>query len=394
MGRVPARGRASPLQYLFLNVGAWFASVSGQDAACEPGYSLASTGACEPCPAGQYGLGGTSACQDCPVGTHSSRTGASVCHCKENYYFDTVAAAAVPLARWPTLGCTDCLTVLPIEEGRVSLECPGGPTNAPFGQSLSPFEPLGPAIALSGWYLEARACYVAHGVGVPGNRTCFTRHSCADDHCLGLTDYVRKELSDLPQASLGNRTAWCVEMHEIALAEGVALDDLRLSGTTAADSKLFYQEEVSCKEHYVGAISTLRGTTSNGVKNVCYFGHDPSSRACAACLPDMKKGDDRRCHRCEGESLWLLFRGDLVTLFAYQVPLTLFLKSGRPQALKSAMFASFMFFMQTVTLLGKDSGYFLDSGFAQQEGKQIYIDTVDAISRFMSTFLMIRRPPR
>ena len=94
------------------------------------------------------------------------------------------------------------------------------------------------------------------------------------------------------------------------------------------------------------------------------------------------------CHNCKEESLWLLFRGDVYTILAYQVPLTLFLKSGRPQALKSAMFASFMFFMQTVSLLGKDSGYFLGPGFAEQEGKQIYIDTVDAVSRFLSTTMV------
>jgi Ca2+-binding EF-hand superfamily protein len=205
-------------------------------------------------------------------------------------------------------------------------------------------------------------------------------------------------MTDLPEASagLGNRTAWCVKMHEIALAEGVALDDLRLSderGAASTRGRLFYEEEVSCKEHYVKAIATIRATTTNSVKNFCYFGHDPSSRACAACLPGMNKGDDRMCHRCESESLWLLFRGDLITLFAYQVPLTLFLKSGRPQALKSAMFASFMFFTQTVTLLGKDSGYFLGSGFVQQEGKQMYIDTVDAISRFLSTTMVASATP-
>ena len=49
-------------------------------------------------------------------------------------------------------------------------------------------------------------------------------------------------------------------------------------------------------------------------------------------------------------------------------------KSGRPTALKSAMFASFMFFMQTVSLVGKDSGYFLGNALDEEEKqKWIYL---------------------
>ena len=73
-------------------------------------------------------------------------------------------------------------------------------------------------------------------------------------------------------------------------------------------------------------------------------------------LAGLLKGDDGLCHKCEEESLWLLIRGDLATVLCYQIPLILFIKSGQPQALKSAMFGSFMFFIQTVTLLGKDLG--------------------------------------
>ena len=381
-----------------LSAGVWVArSGRGAGSGGELGYGKTSTGECELCPAG-HGLGGRSMCQQCPVGTQSAGL-VLLSATARRTTTDTVAAASVPRNRWPTLGCTDCLTVLPIEEGRVSQMPWWSRERSTWAEPVAIRASL--PIALPGWYLEAHACYVGEGVGLSrrGNRTCFTRHACARSAWPG--DYVRKEMTDLPEASsgLGNRTAWCLKMHEIALSEGVALmiclsiTRTTSDGTDVTVSILFYQEEASCKEHYVKAISTRRGTMTTGVKNVCYVGHDPSSRACAACLPGMNKGDDRRCHRCDTESLWLLFRGDIFTLFAYQVPLTLFLKSGRPQALKSAMFASFMFFMQTVTLLGKDSGYFLGSGFAQQEGKQIYIDTVDAISRFMSTTMVASPTP-
>lgn len=59
------------------------------------------------------------------------------------------------------------------------------------------------------------------------------------------------------------------------------------------------------------------------------------------------------------------------------------MKSGRPQALKSAMFASFMFFMQTVSLLGKDSGYFLGDAL-DDEDKSTWMQRIDTASRFLS----------
>ena len=202
------------------------ATVAGQSlenrTACAPGARLqaiftGATGApryaCAECTAGMYSVGGEGAqCLECPRGTWSAYSGASVCHCKENFYFDTVAAATVPQHRWPTLGCTDCLTLLPVKEALLSLECPGGPTrqldqsrNQANGSSLAP---LGPLIAQSGWYIEGVACAIdrePEGAGAVTrvNRTCITRHSCAGTHCFGLKDSVRKELTDMRQASGG-----------------------------------------------------------------------------------------------------------------------------------------------------------------------------------------------
>ena len=73
------------------------------------------------------------------------------------------------------------------------------------------------------------------------------------------------------------------------------------------------------------------------------------------------------------------------------------MRSGRPQALKSAMFASFTFFIQTVSMLGKDTGYFMGKDYMTQEGdkamKKAMAEGADTVGKFFSVSLQASVTP-
>jgi hypothetical protein len=91
--------------------------------------------------------------------------------------------------------------------------------------------------------------------------------------------------------------------------------------------------------------------------------------ASALGIYEMQKGDDGKCHYCRHEDLFIAVRND-IAMAQFYIVFILFFKSGRPEALKSAMMASFVFFMQTVQLLGKDTGYFMGKNFMEEVGNK------------------------
>ena len=125
-------------------------------------------------------------------------------------------------------------------------------------------------------------------------------------------------------------------------------------------------------------IAKFREHQGSGVQNYCHIGH--IGERCATCdVVDghqLEKGADGLCHYCEKHSVWILTRGDLGAVFAYYIPYNLFMRSGSPDKLKSAMMASFMFFVQTVTLLAtSDTGqatWFMSTKYVQDEGQSDY----------------------
>ena len=99
----------------------------------------------------------------------------------------------------------------------------------------------------------------------------------------------------------------------------------------------------------------------------------------------------------KGHEWFLLIRNELGVCLGYYIPYNLFMRSGRPQALKSAMFASFTFFIQTVSLLGKDTGYFMGKDYMTQEGdkemKKKMAYYADMFGKFFSVSLQASVEP-
>eukprot|EP01043_Picozoa_sp_COSAG02_P008699 COSAG02_NODE_284_length_25691_cov_14.733354_1_plen_451_part_10 len=176
--------------------------------------------------------------------------------------------------------------------------------------------------------------------------------------------------------------------------EKIPVDDLLISredSETKAIVHSFMYEVDGCAEKYIAAITRAREYLGYGVRNFCHVGHQ--GERCASCSVvdgvQLEKGDDGLCHYCREYSLWQLTYGDLATCFLYQIPYNLFMRSGRPEALKSAMFASFMFFIQTVTLLGQDSGYFM----GKADGAKEVAKVVEVVTRIFSVNLQASSTP-
>ncbi len=292
-------------------------------------------------------------------------------------------------------------------------------------------------------------------------RTCVTAFPCGSigDSCFGLYATVEKEMQDHPSGPNGgapcsalgwqntreecpenedgepvyegctggnricynNDTDWCYTMHYIALSEGVPEDELVVIDEAAAaddtaammlanpdaenrDQTYFWKTGDSCDINYIDAIYRRRQKTGNGVQNFCHVGH--KGDMCAECeqkrlptgeLVDQEKGDDGLCHHCLNHDWFVLIRNELAVCLGYYIPYNLFLRSGRPQALKSAMFASFTFFIQTVSLLGKDTGYFMGKDYMTQEGnkeaKRQVVAIADTMGRIFSINLQASKEP-
>jgi hypothetical protein len=62
-------------------------------------------------------------------------------------------------------------------------------------------------------------------------------------------------------------------------------------------------------------------------------------------------------------------------------------RSGRPGSLKSYKAANFIFFMQTMQLLGKDTGYFMGKSYYKDAGKKQFVDTANEVASFFSLSL-------
>jgi hypothetical protein len=289
-------------------------------------------------------------------------------------------------------------------------------------------------------------------------KTCLNGFACAatGDSCFGLYATVQKEMEDLPSGPKGgapceatgwentrepcpldedgaqifdgctggqricynNATDWCYTMHYIALSEGVNEDDLVVIDETATadmstsgllstqnvQKTYYYENEEGCDMNYIDAIYRERQKSGNGVQNFCHVGH--TGDLCAKCekkrMPngeyvEQEKGDDGLCHHCLDHDWFVLIRNELAVCLGYYIPYNLFLRSGRPQALKSAMFASFTFFIQTVSLLGKDTGYFMGKDYMTQEGdkamKQAVAETAETMGRIFSISLQASEEP-
>eukprot|EP01043_Picozoa_sp_COSAG02_P035317 COSAG02_NODE_2522_length_8608_cov_47.463862_1_plen_1635_part_00 len=317
----------------------------------------------------------------------------------------------------------------------------------------------GPLIATTGYFVEAQACTVCAtetddaGVCLGGHgsltqKTCVNAFPCTAESCYGLYATVEKEMEDLatgpnggaPCEALGwantrtdcpvdditdetifagctggerncyNGTEdWCYSMHYIALQEGVPEDELLIveegddSSNPQTNQRYFWQTTDGCDINYIDAIYRNRQKKGNGLQNFCHVGHE--GELCATCslikvgetMQRMEKGDDGLCHYCQGHDWFVLIRNELAVCLGYYIPYNLFFRSGRPQALKSAMFASFTFFIQTVSLLGKDTGYFMGKDYMTQEGdkamKKAVVEAADAMGKFFSISLQASEEP-
>ena len=409
--------------------------------ACPAGKSsMEGTAECTDCPRNQYSAAG-SVCKPCPAGTETVGTGYEVCNCKVDHYFDANLIEGGQLKNyfetngiyptWEDVGCVDCTKLLPKEKYIVQYKCPGGPKGPEAARhavnsgraAAGKLVPTGPAIAAEGFFLNTEECDVGT-LESPDIKTCFTAHPCAPDACYGMLNVVTQEFSDMkdpdnyyymdyPTSSEGwgeqlgtvgavsgmpyahkNETMWCQMMHRMALQEDIPEDDLIVSREDP-DTKVIthsYMYEVDgCPDKYIAAITRSREYVGSGVRNFCHIGH--TGERCASCdIVDgqmLEKGDNGLCNYCKEYSLWELLKGDLATCFLYQIPYNLFLRSGKPEALKSAMFASFMFFIQTVSLLGKDSGYFM----GKADGAKEVANIVDTATRIFSVNLQSSSPP-
>lgn len=306
---------------------------------CLPGYGTTCIDGicveCTECGIGYYSLGGNSSCVACPTGSFSAEPGSSVCDCKENYYFDEMTAASTDFTLWPTLGCTDCTQLFSTTQRQQTIECPGGQTTSTSNSSIprrrrlstndgaAVYAPRGPMLALSGWYIESKACAKDDGT----LHQCITRHACGDSMCLGLPELVRKEVNEMSEAAAAiaanDHTDWCIALHQMALDKGASEADLVTlfefdNGTKW--SGFFFHEKATCKERYITAIYDARKVQGYGVLNYCYSGHNSSSRACATCEAGLEKGDDGLCHNCTSYSLWKTVEGDVYTIFVLQIP--------------------------------------------------------------------------
>jgi Ca2+-binding EF-hand superfamily protein len=375
-------------------------------------------------------------CVSCPAGTETVGEGYPVCNCKVDHYFDEVSLIGGQKQKyiadngrsplWEDVGCVDCTKLL--QQSKMhTFKCQGGPKGpdaaahaiATARAEKGVYTPVGPAIAAEGWFLVARECDVGKYLE-PDIKTCFTSHSCSDDACYGMLNVVTKEYDDMTDedgysysdyeggfedpTALGpisgipngdkNSTMRCKMMHQMALDQDIPEDDLMIAREDP-DTKIiehsFMYEVDGCYDKYISAISKAREYIGSGVQNFCHIGHQ--GERCASCGVidgvQLEKGDDGLCHYCKEHSLWILLRGDLMTCFLYQIPYNLFMRSGKPEALKSAMFASFMFFIQTVTLLGQDSGYFMGKADGAKEVTRV----VDTLTRIFSVNLEASAEP-
>lgn len=282
-------------------------------------------------------------------------------------------------------------------------------------------------------------------------KTCVNAFPCTAESCFGLYATVEKEMEDLPSGPNGGAPCeplgwantrtdcpidpatdetifvgctggerkcyngtedWCYSMHYIALQEGVPEDELLIveedgasnqPSTPQMNRRYFWQTTDGCDINYIDAIYRNRQKKGSGIQNFCHVGHE--GELCATCshIEDgetkqrMEKGDDGLCHYCQGHDWFVLIRNELAVCLGYYIPYNLFFRSGRPQALKSAMFASFTFFIQTVSLLGKDTGYFMGKDYMTQEGdkamKKAVVEAADAMGKFFSISLQASEEP-
>ena len=149
-----------------------------------------------------------------------------------------------------------------------------------------------------------------------------------------------------------NERAFCTKMHEVALREGIAENDLKTSQTVDGNmtSIFMYDMQSGCDKAYYGVIAKFREFQGSGVQNYCHIGH--IGERCATCdVVDghqLEKGADGLCHYCEKHSVWILTRGDLPASRTTSLQSVHALRVSRQAEVSND--GVLMFFVQTVTL--------------------------------------------